>query len=81
VNNRSPYIAELKKNVDDLVRSPNDKAKQQAAERDCQNAARVADNFKDKIKPLERAWERNKGEMQKAVEAVKRGDRPTAKKI
>jgi len=39
------------------------------------------DAFKERIKPLDNGWNRNKDEMKKAADETRRGNKPAAKKI
>jgi hypothetical protein len=43
----------------------------------CQNGdSNAADVFKEKLKPLDGAFQKNQNEMKKAVEAARQGDKP-----
>eukprot|EP01123_Difflugia_compressa_P008128 TRINITY_DN234_c0_g1_i1.p1 TRINITY_DN234_c0_g1~~TRINITY_DN234_c0_g1_i1.p1 ORF type:complete len:1969 (+),score=675.63 TRINITY_DN234_c0_g1_i1:264-5909(+) len=76
-----PHIADLIKKAEEAAKNPQDKKKAQEVEAAAQQAKRPIDAFKDKIKPLDNAWNKNKDDLKKAAEEVKKGNKPAAKKI
>jgi len=73
-----PLINDLVDKANDAVQNPQ-KAQQVASA--AAQAKKPVDAFKEKIAPLDNAFKKNQDEMKKAVDAVKKGQKPVAKKI
>lgn len=76
-----PQLKELLKKAAEAAQHPQDKAKAQQVANAAAHAKKPLEGFKDRLKPLDDAYKRNQDEMKKAVDAVKKGWKPQAKKI
>jgi len=81
VDEAYPLLVDLIKKSEDAAKNPADKKKAAEVHAAAQQAKKPIDAFKEKLKPLDHGWNRNKEQLKKAADEVRRGNRPNAKKI